>query len=180
VEPGGAGGASKLVWTTAHRALTRKAIATEMTREDLIDWSDILTEETRAALLEEPAPGRMSARRLLGVLTAPAGGGTGGAPVAAVAPGSAPAGGAAQSHPAGDAARGRQVYMAQCVACHNSDPAKPGPVGPPIRGASPELLTAKVVHGTYPDGYKPQRDSKVMPPRPDLAPSIRDLAVYLQ
>jgi mono/diheme cytochrome c family protein len=166
-----------------------------MTRENLIDSGDILPEETRAALLEEQAPGRMSARRLLGALalaaavaggcgqdspTAPAGGGTGGAPVAAVAPGSAPAGGHAQSHPAGDAARGRQVYMAQCVACHNSDPAKPGPVGPPIRGASPELLTAKVVHGTYPDGYKPQRDSKVMPPRPDLAPSIRDLAVYLQ
>jgi mono/diheme cytochrome c family protein len=106
----------------------------------------------------------------------PAGGSTGGTPVPAVAPGSRPAGG----QPAGDVVRGRQLYMAQCVACHNNDPAKPGPVGPPIRGASSELLTAKVVHGTYPEGYKPQRDSRVMPPRPDLAPNIPDLAVYLR
>jgi mono/diheme cytochrome c family protein len=100
--------------------------------------------------------------------------------VAALATGScgqdsppAPAGGDA-------AARGRQVYLAQCVTCHNADPAKVGPVGPPVQGASPELLTAKLLHGGYPEHYRPKRDSKVMPARPDLAPSIPDLAAYLQ
>ena len=34
------------------------------------------------------------------------------------------------------AERGRQVYLAHCVACHNTDPAQPGPLGPPIKGAS--------------------------------------------
>ncbi|PYM44185.1 MAG: hypothetical protein DME12_01120 [Candidatus Rokuibacteriota bacterium] len=34
------------------------------------------------------------------------------------------------------AARGRQVYLAQCVACHAIDPSKPGPVGPAVKGAS--------------------------------------------
>ena len=37
------------------------------------------------------------------------------------------------------AERGRQVYLAHCVACHNSDPAQPGPVGPPVKGSSRAL-----------------------------------------
>jgi mono/diheme cytochrome c family protein len=86
----------------------------------------------------------------------------------------------ASSASGGDAAKGRQVYVGQCVACHNSDPAKPGPVGPAVRGASLELLAAKVVHGTYPAGYTPKQNSRVMPPRPDLAPNIPDLAAYLR
>jgi len=100
---------------------------------------------------------------------------------------SAPAGsapgpaGAPRPSAAGDTvARGREVYLAQCVACHNVDPAKVGPIGPAVQGASPELLTAKVLQGTYPDGYKPKRDSKVMPARPDQAPTIPDLAAYLR
>ena len=43
-----------------------------------------------------------------------------------------------------------------------------------------DLLEARVVHATYPPGYKPKRDSKVMPPRPDLVASIPDLAAYLR
>lgn len=85
-----------------------------------------------------------------------------------------------QAREAGDPARGRQVYMAQCVACHHRDPEKVGPIGPAIRGASPELLTAKILRGTYPEGHQPQRDSRVMPPRPDLAATIPDLAAYLE
>ena len=88
----------------------------------------------------------------------------------------APAAGAGSG---GDSERGRQVWLAQCVACHNVDPAKDGPVGPAVKGASRELLDARVVQGTYPPGYKPKRDSKVMPPRPDLAPSVPDLTAFL-
>src|SRR5262245_62005095 len=80
---------------------------------------------------------------------------------------------------AGDPAKGRQVYVSQCVACHNSDPARAGPVGPPVQGAPRDLLQGKVLEATYPPGYTPTRDSRVMPARPDLAPSIPDLAAYL-
>lgn len=81
---------------------------------------------------------------------------------------------------AGSAEKGRQVWLGQCIACHNSDPVKDGPLGPAVKGASRELLEARVVKGTYPPGYTPKRPSKVMPARPDLAPNIPDLAAYLR
>ncbi len=92
------------------------------------------------------------------------------------APGAARAGVAA----AGDPEKGRQVYLGQCVACHNRDPGRDGPVGPAIKGASRELVEARVLRAEYPAGYKPKRESRVMPPRPDLAPSVPDLAVFLR
>jgi mono/diheme cytochrome c family protein len=30
--------------------------------------------------------------------------------------------------------RGRAVYVANCVACHNNDPSKDGPIGPANKG----------------------------------------------
>lgn len=80
----------------------------------------------------------------------------------------------------GSADKGKQVWLGQCVACHNPDPTKDGPLGPAVKGASPALLEARVVRGEYPPAYKPKRPTKVMPPRPDLAPSVPDLAAYLQ
>ena len=81
---------------------------------------------------------------------------------------------------AGDPEKGRQVYLGQCVACHNRDPGKDGPVGPAIKGSSRELVEARVLRAEYPAGYKPKRESRVMPPRPDLAPSVSDLAGFLR
>jgi len=81
---------------------------------------------------------------------------------------------------AGDSEKGRQIYLGQCVACHNRDPAKDGPLGPAVKGSTPELVEARVVRAEYPPGYTPKRPSKVMPARPDLASSIPDLAVYLR
>ena len=78
------------------------------------------------------------------------------------------------------AERGRQVFLSQCTACHASDPALPGPVGPPVKGASRELLEAKIVKGSYPPGYTPKRPTAVMPPQPQLAPQIDALAAYLK
>ena len=79
------------------------------------------------------------------------------------------------------AERGRQVYVAQCTACHHpSDPAKPGALGPPIQGTPREVLEAKVLRGAYPPGYTPKRDSRVMPPMPALTPDIAALADYLK
>lgn len=78
------------------------------------------------------------------------------------------------------AGRGKQLYLAQCTACHNSDPAKDGPVGPAVQGSSAELLEARLLRETYPSGYKPKRDSVIMRPMPHLASSISDLAAYLR
>jgi mono/diheme cytochrome c family protein len=78
------------------------------------------------------------------------------------------------------AERGRQVYLAQCTACHGSDPAQPGPLGPAVKGSARELLEAKVLRGTYPPGYQPKRPTTVMPPQPALAPEIAALTEYLK
>jgi mono/diheme cytochrome c family protein len=82
--------------------------------------------------------------------------------------------------PVGSPEKGRQVWLGQCIACHNSDPAKDGPLGPAVKGSSRELLEARVVRGEYPPSYTPKRPSKVMPARPDLAPNVPDLAAYLR
>ena len=69
--------------------------------------------------------------------------------------------------------------MGTCIACHNVNPAVDGAVGPAVKGSSRELLEARVVRGQYPTGYKPKRDTHVMPPQPAIAPSIDDLYRYL-
>jgi mono/diheme cytochrome c family protein len=79
-----------------------------------------------------------------------------------------------------EAERGRQTYVSQCTSCHAFDPAQPGPVGPEVRGASRELLEAKVVRGSYPAGYRPKRPTTVMPPQPHLAGDVEALAAYLK
>jgi mono/diheme cytochrome c family protein len=78
------------------------------------------------------------------------------------------------------AEHGRQVYQAQCIACHSTDPAQPGSLGPPLKGSSRELLEAKVLHGAYPPGYTPKRPTKLMTPIPAAAPDIGALAEYLR
>ena len=79
-----------------------------------------------------------------------------------------------------EAKRGRSVYLSNCIACHNADPAKAGSLGPEVRGASRELLEARVLTATYPAGYTPKRPSKVMQPMPQLAGDIDALAAYLR
>ena len=78
------------------------------------------------------------------------------------------------------AQKGRTLYSLHCIACHNSEPSLAGPVGPPLRGSSRELLDAKLLKGTYPPGYTPKRPSAVMQPMPHLASSVSDLAAYLK
>jgi mono/diheme cytochrome c family protein len=78
------------------------------------------------------------------------------------------------------AERGRQVYLAQCTQCHSPDPAQSGPVGPPVKGSSRELLEARITRAAYPPGYRPKRGTAVMPAQPSLAPEIPALADYLK
>jgi len=84
------------------------------------------------------------------------------------------------SPPGPAAERGRQLYLAQCTACHNSDPAQAGPVGPPLKGTPRAVVESKVVRGTYPPGYAPKRSTSLMPPQPALAPEIPALAEFLK
>lgn len=101
------------------------------------------------------------------------------APLAALALAVA-VGGCSESGLSPSAERGRQVYLAHCIACHNSDPAQAGAVGPPVKGSSRALLEAKVLNGTYPPGYAPKRPTKVMVPIPAVSPDVGALADYLR
>jgi len=80
----------------------------------------------------------------------------------------------------GDPNRGRAIYLSNCAACHSNDPSKDGPLGPAIKGASRELIEARVLHASYPPGYTPKRKTAMMPAQPDLNPSIPDLAAFLR
>lgn len=75
--------------------------------------------------------------------------------------------------------RGRAVFLANCVACHNNDPSKDGSIGPAIAGSSKELLEYRVLSTSYPPGYKPKRPTQVMPQFPFLKEEIPYLAAYL-
>ena len=77
------------------------------------------------------------------------------------------------------AARGRQVYAANCTACHHVDPTLDGTMGPAIAGSSRELLDARVLGADYPPGYAPKRDTELMQPLPHLRGQLDDLAAYL-
>ena len=87
--------------------------------------------------------------------------------------------GGAQSETKRDVKRGRAVFLANCVACHNNDPARDGPIGPAIRGSSPELLRSRVLTTDYPPNYRPKRPTKIMPPFPFLINEIPFLVAYL-
>jgi mono/diheme cytochrome c family protein len=76
--------------------------------------------------------------------------------------------------------RGRAVYLANCVACHNNDPSREGPIGPAIKGSSRELLEARVLSTSYPPSYKPKRPTKIMPQFPFLKDEIPNLTAYLK
>ena len=86
---------------------------------------------------------------------------------------------ACNSEPITPARRGRQIYMSNCVVCHNPDPNLPGNQGPAIAGASRELVEARVLHLSYPPGYKPKRTTHAMRALPQLAGHIGEITAFL-
>jgi mono/diheme cytochrome c family protein len=76
-------------------------------------------------------------------------------------------------------ARGEQVYLNNCTACHSRDPRQPGPVGPPVAGSSLELLEAKVLRNEYPPGHTPKRDTRAMIPLAHMEPELPAIAAFL-
>ncbi|TGL61067.1 c-type cytochrome [Leptospira sarikeiensis] len=60
-----------------------------------------------------------------------------------------------------EAEAGKGLYMASCIACHNTNPKLDGAVGPSVANSSYELLEARM-RGEYPQGYTPKRQSAAM------------------
>ena len=78
-----------------------------------------------------------------------------------------------------DIEKGRMVYFANCVSCHNNNPKKPGSIGPEVYGVSIDVLTQKIVSGKYPENYRPKRTSKIMPSMPHLNKEILNLHAFI-
>ncbi len=85
----------------------------------------------------------------------------------------------AEAEPVDLVSLGESAYKTNCIACHHPDPKLDGVLGPAVAGASESLLEARIVHGTYPEGYTPKRDTRNMVPMPFLEPKIPALAAYL-
>ena len=75
--------------------------------------------------------------------------------------------------------KGESIYKSNCISCHNIDPKLDGAVGPKVFGASKELLETRVLSGTYPEGYKPLRTTRLMQPLVHLKDDIPALHAYL-
>ena len=75
--------------------------------------------------------------------------------------------------------KGRMVYFANCVSCHNNNPKKPGSIGPEVYGVSIDVLTQKIVSGKYPENYIQKRTSKIMPSMPHLKKEISNLHAFI-
>ena len=78
-----------------------------------------------------------------------------------------------------DIEKGRMVYFANCVSCHNNNPKKPGSIGPEVYGVSIDVLTKKIVSGEYPENYRPKKTSKIMPSMPHLSKDISNLHAFI-
>ena len=78
-----------------------------------------------------------------------------------------------------DIEKGRMVYFANCVSCHNNNPKKPGSIGPVVYGVPIDVLTQKIVSGKYPENYRPKRTSKIMPLMPHLNSEISNLYAFI-
>ncbi len=75
--------------------------------------------------------------------------------------------------------RGKSIYAGNCISCHNPNPKLAGTVGPEIFGSSIELLQARLLKGTYPEGYRPKRPGAGMPIFPHLVDEITSLHAFL-
>lgn len=58
-------------------------------------------------------------------------------------------------------AGGKDVFELHCLGCHGEKGV--GNFGPNIQNSSEELIKLKTQEGKYPKGYKPKRDTTLMP-----------------
>jgi mono/diheme cytochrome c family protein len=76
-------------------------------------------------------------------------------------------------------AKGKALYFTHCIACHNANPAVDGTLGPAVKGSGLDLLEARVLEGTYPPGYAPKRDTKIMRKLPLTKEDVAKLHAFL-
>lgn len=79
-----------------------------------------------------------------------------------------------------DIQEGKRVYILNCVRCHNSNPNKPGTIGPDLVTTPLEVFRTKVPHGTYPLGYVTKRRTKIMPRFLHLTNRVDQVYKYIQ
>ncbi len=80
--------------------------------------------------------------------------------------------------------KGRKLYVANCLRCHNKDPNIKGSIGPEVVDAPYDVMYSKVMTGKYPDplpkGFIPKRKSRAMQPLPRLKNDIPAIWAYVQ
>ena len=62
-----------------------------------------------------------------------------------------------------NAQTGKQIYTANCIRCHNANPAKPGVIGPELKTTPENVFHGKITQGIYPKDYIPKRKTRIMP-----------------
>lgn len=81
-------------------------------------------------------------------------------------------------------AKGKRLYLSNCIQCHNKDPNLKGSLGPEMVDAPLEVMTAKVMTGVYPEklpaGFVPKRKTKVMRKIPQLKNDIPAIYAWVQ
>ena len=75
--------------------------------------------------------------------------------------------------------KGKKVYMANCTECHHFDPNLDGALGPKVYGSSKELIYARIMTATYPQGYEPKRTTTMMVELPELEADIPAVHYFL-
>ncbi len=83
-----------------------------------------------------------------------------------------------------DIEKGKTIYLAQCIKCHNKDPNIKGSIGPEMVDAPLEVMQHKVMTGRYPDvlpeGFVPKRKTKQMTKFPQYAKDVPSIHAYVQ
>lgn len=79
-----------------------------------------------------------------------------------------------------DIQEGKRVYIINCVRCHNSNPNKPGTIGPDLVTTPLEVFRTKVSTGLYPSGYASKRRTRIMPKFPKLKDKTDLIYKYIQ
>lgn len=83
-----------------------------------------------------------------------------------------------------DIAKGKEIYLSQCIKCHNKDPNVKGAIGPEMVDAPLSVMQAKVFTGRYPDvlpeGFVPKRKTKQMTKLPQYIKDVPSIHAYVQ
>jgi mono/diheme cytochrome c family protein len=80
--------------------------------------------------------------------------------------------------------KGKRLYIANCLRCHNKDPSVKGSIGPEMVDAPYPVMYSKVMTGKYPNplpsGFVPKRKSRAMAAIPKLKDDIPAIWHYVQ